>query len=208
MFGELLARVGACLLRNNVPYMIMGGQAMLLYGVQRPVFDIDVMLGIDARCLNLLLFIANDLKLRIIPEDPKAFVKQTMVLPAIEESTCIRVDFIVCSTSYEKEAIARAVRIRINDQIVRFSTAEDLIIHKVIAGNASDLEDVKAIISKQKELKIELIRKTLREFDSRLPGNMFAASFEGALQKSAGHSAPEKQSGSWPSPPGAAFTDL
>jgi len=185
MFGELLARIGACLLRNNVPYMIIGGQALMLYCEPRFIFDIDVVLGIDARCLNLLLFIVNDLGLKAIPEDPRAFVKQTMVLPAIEESTAIRVDFIVSSTPYEKEAIGRAVRIRVNDQIVRFSTAEDLIIHKVITGNRLDIEDVQAILSRHRELNHGLIRRTLKDFDIKMPGNHYLAAFENILMKSA-----------------------
>jgi hypothetical protein len=206
MFGELLARIGACTLRNNVPYMIIGGQAMMLYCEPRFTFDIDVMLGIDARCLNLLLFIVNDLKLKVIPEDPKAFVKQTMVLPAIEESTAIRVDFIVSSTPYEKEAIGRAARIRVQDQIVRFSTAEDLIIHKVITGNRLDIEDVRKILSRHRELNHSLIRRTLKDFDIRMPGNHFPAVFEDILVKSAENSAFEgKKDSSRPSPPGTNF---
>ncbi len=206
MFGDLLARIGACLLRNNVPYMIIGGQALMLYSEPRLTHDIDIMLGIDVRCLNLLLFIVNELRLKVIPDDPKAFVKQTMVLPALEESTGLRVDFIISSTPYEKEAIDRAVRIRVMDQIVRFSTPEDLIIHKVITGNHFDLDDVRKILSRSLELNLSLIRRTLKNFDSALPGNRFLVIFEDELKKSGQNTGPEqKKNSSWPLPPGADF---
>lgn len=35
MFEEILPRIGVCLTRHGLPYMIIGGQAVLLYGEPR-----------------------------------------------------------------------------------------------------------------------------------------------------------------------------
>jgi hypothetical protein len=35
MFEEILSKIGAILKRHNIPYMIIGGQAVLLYGEPR-----------------------------------------------------------------------------------------------------------------------------------------------------------------------------
>jgi hypothetical protein len=41
MFEELLARLGSALDKHSIPYMIIGGQAVLLYGEPRLTRDID-----------------------------------------------------------------------------------------------------------------------------------------------------------------------
>lgn len=46
MFEELLKRIAAALDAAGIPYMIIGGQAVLLYGEPRLTRDIDLTLGI------------------------------------------------------------------------------------------------------------------------------------------------------------------
>ncbi|MBM4387081.1 MAG: nucleotidyltransferase [Deltaproteobacteria bacterium] len=100
-----------------------------------------------------------------------------MVVPAIEESSGIRVDFIFSFTPYEAEAIKRARKVVINLREVRFASPEDLIIHKIFAGRAIDLEDVKVIVLKVNNLDIQYIVRWLREFDSSFEGSNFLESF-------------------------------
>ncbi|MDF1536455.1 MAG: hypothetical protein P1S46_08155 [bacterium] len=45
MFQELIASIAASLNVRKIPYMIIGGQAVLLYGEPRLTRDIDVTLG-------------------------------------------------------------------------------------------------------------------------------------------------------------------
>ncbi|MDI3467220.1 MAG: hypothetical protein OJF50_006041 [Nitrospira sp.] len=47
MFTRLLERLATALDLAKIPYMIIGGQAVLLYGEPRLTRDIDVTLGID-----------------------------------------------------------------------------------------------------------------------------------------------------------------
>lgn len=131
MFDKILARLGATLNESNLPYMIIGGQAVLLYGEPRLTRDVDITLGVGIDHLDVLLQAIEKIPLRTLPEEVAAFVKQTMVLPAIDESTGIRVDFIFSFTPYESQAINRANHIRILGQDVLFASVEDLIIHKI-----------------------------------------------------------------------------
>jgi hypothetical protein len=41
MFEKLLSKIGLCLDSQSFPYMIIGGQAVLLYGEPRLTRDID-----------------------------------------------------------------------------------------------------------------------------------------------------------------------
>jgi len=73
--------------------VVIGGQAVLLYGEPRLTRDIDITLGVGIDHLDALLQTIKKIPLRALPEDVAAFVQQTMVLPAIDESTGIRVDY-------------------------------------------------------------------------------------------------------------------
>jgi len=166
MFEEILSRIGACLKKCNLPYMIIGGQAVLLYGEPRLTRDIDITLGINIDRINDVLTVVKELSLKAIPKEIESFVKQTMVLPAIDETTGIRVDFIFSFTQYELEAIRRARKITIMGHEVAFASPEDLIIHKIFAGRPRDLEDVNSVIIKNKDMDINYICNKLKEFDA------------------------------------------
>jgi hypothetical protein len=145
--------------------MIIGGQAVLLYGTPRMTNDIDIMLGVDIGHLDNLLSALDTLNLKIIPEDFRAFVEKTYVLPASDEESGIRVDFIFSFKPYEKQALSRSKSVLLKETDVMFASAEDVIIHKIFAGRPRDLEDVRSILLKNPELDREYIKKWLGEFE-------------------------------------------
>lgn len=178
MFEEILSRIGASLTRHRLPYMIIGGQAVLLYGEPRLTRDIDITLGVNVDYLNDLLEVVRELSLKPIPENIETFVRQTMVFPAFDESTGIRVDFIFSFTPYEIEAIKRAKKIKILEQEVCFASPEDIIIHKIFAGRPRDLEDARTIILKNPGIDIQYIKNWLKEFDASSEKKNFLKTFE------------------------------
>ena len=186
MFEELLARIAAGLSGGNLPYMIIGGQAVLLYGEPRLTKDIDITLGINIDRLDDLLSIVNGLSLDPIPENVPSFVQKTMVLPALERNTGIRVDFIFSFTPYEMQAIGRAKRVVLAGQEVCFASPEDLILHKIFAGRPRDLEDVRILILKNPGIDVPYIRRWLREFDAATPEKGFLDTFKKILKSSGG----------------------
>lgn len=182
MFEEILSKIGASLKKHNIPYMIIGGQAVLLYGEPRLTRDIDLTLGVNTEYVDELLKVIRELSLKPIPENIKLFVQQTMVLPALEETTGIRVDFIFSFTTYEIEAIKRARKITIMGQEVCFASPEDVIIHKIFAGRPRDIEDVRSIILKNSDMDIQYIRSWLKEFDQSSGEKEFLKTFEEVLK--------------------------
>jgi hypothetical protein len=52
MFEQLISRIAAELRRAEIPYMIIGGQAVLLHGLPRMTKDIDITLGVDTKHLD------------------------------------------------------------------------------------------------------------------------------------------------------------
>ncbi|MEK7789778.1 MAG: nucleotidyl transferase AbiEii/AbiGii toxin family protein [Planctomycetota bacterium] len=182
MFREILSKIGLCLHNHALPYMIIGGQAVLIYGEPRLTRDIDITLGVNIDNLGTIAGIIAELGLKPIPDDVESFVKQTMVLPAIEEASGIRIDFIFSFTPYEEQAIKRSRKIAILGQDVSFASPEDVIIHKVFAGRPRDIEDARSIILKNPEIDTAYIRKWLSEFDASSDNNGFLKIFEDLMK--------------------------
>lgn len=168
MFQRLLKKVSHQLKKDSIPYMVIGGQAVLLYGEPRLTRDIDITLGVGVRELNKLKETISSLGLKILVERDEEFVERNMVLPTLDEKSGIRVDFIFSFSPYERQAIERAKDIKLGRSLVRFASLEDVVIHKVIAGRARDLEDIKSILLKNQKYDSDYIEKWLKEFDKSL----------------------------------------
>jgi hypothetical protein len=91
-----------------------------------------------------------------------------MVLPAIDQKSGIRIDFIFSYSPYERQAIKRAKGILFGKTRIKFAALEDVIIHKIIAERPRDIEDVESILLKNPEYDSHYIEKWLAEFDAAL----------------------------------------
>jgi hypothetical protein len=148
--------------------MLIGGQAVLLYGEPRLTKGIDITLGIGPERFPDALNIVNGLGWKVLVEAPDIFVSETMVLPCLEPEMGIRVDLIFSVSHYERQAMERARRVPIGRAHVRFASIEDLIIHKIIAGRPRDLEDVRIVLTKNPGVDLTYIRRWLQQFELTL----------------------------------------
>lgn len=164
LYPALLARLARALDGAGISYMVIGGQAVLLHGEPRLTRDIDLTLGCDAGELGRVLSIAAAADLRPAVTQVEAFVKQTNVLPLIDRSTEIRIDMIFSFTPYEAEAIYRSLAVPLGGTNVRFASAEDLIIHKLVAGRPRDIEDVRGVLLRNPGIDEAYLLKWLPSF--------------------------------------------
>jgi hypothetical protein len=148
--------------------MVIGGQAVLLYGEPRLTKDIDITLGVGLERLSEIRAIVDRLRLEYVTDNVDDFAKETMVLPVIDQKSGIRVDLIFSFSPYERQAIERAREISFGRTKVRFADLEDVVIHKVIAGRPRDIEDVLSILAKNPSFDPHYIEKWLGEFDAAL----------------------------------------
>jgi len=163
MFEDLLERIAVVLEKAGILYMVIGGQAVLVYGEPRLTRDIDITLGLSAEHVTLAQEIAGKAGLRPLV-DPQVFTPKTMVLPCQDPETGIRVDFILSFTPYEEQAMKRVTFVNIGRARVRFASVEDLIVHKLVSGRPRDVDDVRRVMLKNKEMDVKYIRKWLRHF--------------------------------------------
>jgi predicted nucleotidyltransferase len=148
----LLASLTSELDRRGIRFMLIGGQAVLLHGEARFTADVDITLDAGPAALSELRAACDTLRLTPVApasESLETFVRRTFVLPARHAATGIRVDFIFSTTPYEAEAVSRAQRVPVGGTPVPFATAEDLVIHKLFAGRARDVEDVAGVVRRR-----------------------------------------------------------
>ena len=156
------------LTQRKIPYMVIGGHAVLIYGEPRLTQDIDITLGVDASKLDLIKDLAAAIGLEILVKDPNTFVKDTMVLPLKDKKSGIRIDLIFSNSAYEKEALKNVKRISIGGLKVSYASLEDLVIHKLIAGRPRDMEDIQGILLKNPHYDAIYIKRWIKEFDRSL----------------------------------------
>ena len=164
-FIDLIVRVSNALRGEKLPFMLIGGQAVLLHGQPRLTEDIDITLGVAPDALPSVLNVCREAILEILPEEPEAFVRKTYVLPAVDPATSVRIDLIFSDLPYERQAIERAVMVELLDVPIPFASAEDLILHKLFSGRPRDIEDIQGVVQVKGEvLDWAYIEKWAREF--------------------------------------------
>jgi hypothetical protein len=142
--ARALADIGPALTRAAIPYMIIGGLANAMWGRPRATRDIDITVAMSSGEMPRLLAILGD-RVGRLPDDIEALVAQSGVLPLFLRGG-VRVDFLFTTNGYQLEAIERAAALEIDGQQVRFCTAEDLVLHKLVSERTKDREDVVALL--------------------------------------------------------------
>lgn len=164
----LLAELARILRRGRKPYMVIGGQAVLVHGEPRLTRDIDLTLAVSPLDVQQVIDLLRPRGIVPAVDEPVEFVRKTHVLPSCSERTRLRVDMSFTDSPYELQAIARGVDVVLDGVSVRFASAEDLVIHKIIAGRPVDHQDVEGILLKNPQIDAADIRAWLARFAEAL----------------------------------------
>ena len=164
MIIETLKDIATGLKRAEIPSMVIGGQAVAMYGRPRFTQDIDITIALTPDEAEKIIR-AVDKSFTILPEDVQRFIRETWVLPLEHRETRVRVDIIFSITPFEREAIEKAREIEIDDVSVPYVLPEYLVVQKIIAGRARDLEDAAGIMEVQGEtIDVEEIERLMKTF--------------------------------------------
>lgn len=150
--------------RHGFPYVLIGGLAVQYWGEPRLTVDADVTVSAPLNDPEgFVRALIERFPSRI--DDPIAFARRSrMVL--IRTSNGCPVDVSLALPGYEDEVMRRAVDYELEPgKAIRLCSAEDLIIHKAVAGRPQDLRDIEGVIARHhRTLDIAYIRRWLTEF--------------------------------------------
>lgn len=180
---EVLGRLAAALSAAGHRWYLFGAQAAILWGRPRTSLDIDVTVEAPAEGAAKLLerFAEWGFELRI-RSGVEEFVRRTRVLPVVDAASGIPVDIVLAGPGIEELFLDRVVRVQIGNAEIPVISPEDLIVTKILAGRAKDLEDVRGVVSERRSsLDLASVRETLRILEEGLGQSDLLPLFEGLL---------------------------
>lgn len=182
--ADLLADLGAAFAAVDVEWFLFGAQAAIVYGVARLTADVDVTARVPAGLSNAALTEALELYGFRRRFDSPALMEAGRVLPFVHEATALPVDVVLSGPGLEDEFFARASRHDLDGVGVTVVDVSDLIVMKVLASRAKDLEDVVTLLRVQKAA-IDLVRtrRTLQMLESALGQSDLLRALDQALAR-------------------------
>lgn len=168
------------LIEREIPYAIIGGIAVQRWGQPRLTRDVDLTIQLPAGREEPIL---REI-LRAFPgrmDDALQFALVHRVLP-VRLPGGSEADITLGLPGYEEHVIARAVDYDLGgERTVKLCSAEDLIIHKAVAGRPQDLMDIEGIVARQRDrLDLAYLRRWLGELSTLLDDPEVAQRFERA----------------------------
>ena len=164
---EALKSLAAAFAQLGVRWYVFGAQAAILHGAARATADIDVTVDLAEQTTEVLATAlrAQGFALRFTDD---AFVAQTRVLP-VTHSSGVPVDVVLSGPGLEELFFEGVVFRTVGGARVPVASAEDIIVMKVLAARAKDLDDVRAVVSaKGGTLDVARIRATLALLEEAL----------------------------------------
>lgn len=161
--------IAAFLEDEGIPYVILGGLAVHYWGEPRATRDVDITVMVPREAVDS--FFARVLeKCEPRIEGALEFAHRHRVL-LVRHKDGTPIDISLAIPGYEEEVMRRARPVEWpGGGRLQLISPEDLIIHKCVAARPRDLEDVKAILIRQKgKLDLPYIRRWLEEFALALP---------------------------------------
>lgn len=134
---------------KEIPCVVMGGLAVQHWGEPGATRVVDAAVMVPAESVDdFLEETVGAFRPRIA--DAATFARQSRVL-LVRAGNDVPIDLSLGIPGYEEEVMRRAVAVEWTGAQVRLIGAEDLIIHKCVAGRPRDLEDVRSILERRGE---------------------------------------------------------
>jgi hypothetical protein len=178
---EAAWEVGLFLTEHGISYAVIGGLAVQLWGDARLTIDADLTVAssLTEGSGPFVDLITQRFPSRI--KNPHEFARRNRVV-LITASNGIDVDISLGLPGYEDEMLQRVMNFEWEPgKIVRVCSAEDLIIHKSIAGRPQDEIDIQGIVDRQDDrLDLFYVRSWLKQFAEILGNPAIENRFEHA----------------------------
>lgn len=163
---KLLKKIAGILHKLDIPYIITGGVAVVIWGRPRFTADIDIV-------IELMPGKIRQLAEELLQVDKDVYVDRASIQNAIQRqgefnfihsSSGLKVDFwVLKNDQFDKERMKRRIKEVIAGIPVFITTPEDLILIKLMwyqkTESTRQLEDIESIITIQKKLDWRYLQK-------------------------------------------------
>jgi len=149
--------------RLEIPYAVMGGLAVRVYGIPRPTYDIDFTVAVEKDNRSGLYRALRGLGHTVPEVYDSGWVDRVAGMPVVKSRLYLQghgvdIDIFLAESPFQREVLARRRRHELDDMPICFVSPEDLILLKLIAHRPRDIADIGDIRFTQGQLDEEYLR--------------------------------------------------
>jgi hypothetical protein len=142
--AELLHDLAAVMDERGLRWYLFGAQAAIIWGSPRLSADADVTAELQPEHVEPFIEAMKRHGFDVVISD-SGFIERTRVLPFVHRRTRMPVDVVLAGRGLEQEFLQRAVSVNLAGTSIPVISPEDLIVTKVLASRAKDIEDVRSV---------------------------------------------------------------
>ena len=147
-FIDLFEKIDAIFANRQIPYAVIGGYAVAAWGEERATRDVDLL------CLNDSQKIIKALQEENLQfehrcgdwEDP---ISEVIRIDFSDQDSPFEVDIVIGIKNAPVGIFDRIRKLTIEDLSIPIASPEDMVLLKLLAGSARDLEDARSILQIQ-----------------------------------------------------------
>jgi len=160
-----MARLARSLDDAGLPYVVIDGQAVIQHGYSRSTLDVGftIPVGFDRFTDVVQHLNASGIQPRFEQDEQAILLSQ--IYFGYHAGLEVRADFSFVDAPYLKLAIQRATLHEIENQLVRFLSLEDLLIHKMLASRKQDIADVDQLLKLHNDVDHAEVQRWLGEYE-------------------------------------------
>lgn len=179
-----LVALDQALEKFGVPFMVIGGIAVIARGVPRQTIDVDATVwGKSVSLEDLLAGLGSQ---NIVPRIPDAeeFARRKQVLLLEHRPTGTPLEISLAWLPFEEEAIERSSLVTFRGVRVPVAQPEDLIVYKAVAWRDRDKADIERLLLLYgEELNLDRVRDLVQQFAEALEEPERVQEFEALLSR-------------------------
>lgn len=168
---------------TRVEGVVIGGVAVSLLAEPRMTKDVDAVVWLEGSQWER--FLNSGKKHGFVPryDAPLEFARQNRILLLTHQPTKTDVDLSLGGLPFEREAIDRAISIRLGRATIKLASPEDLMVMKAVASRPRDLADIESLLNSFPKADLKRVRHWTSEFAAVLEAPEINDDLERLLQR-------------------------
>jgi hypothetical protein len=147
--NEILKLVCTFLNEEGVVYVVVGGLAVLFYGIPRTTMDIDIIIAMDMPKVKRFVEILKENDFFADEEDIKVAFEEESHATIEDKTSMIRLDIKGIYNENDQITLKRRRKVRLADFEFYVASPEDIIANKLLFGSEQDVKDAEGIYARQ-----------------------------------------------------------
>jgi hypothetical protein len=157
---EVIKAISSIFGKHQVRYAIVGGIAILAWGIPRTTFNVDVVVALFPAQIEGI--ITDFAKYGFtVPKDAARRLGRGLAVKL--GYGVFSVDLRISSFTIDEQAIRRARRIKVSGQTIPIASREDLIIYKLASFGYQDRADIEGILHRHRRIDFDYVAESAKQ---------------------------------------------